>query len=92
MSPTAERQTYFGNTITLSHHGYESVIKPKEGQDLGFKKIISVMTGVFVVFMLLQFVILRNTNNILFKNVTAYAFILIIAALFILLYLNRHRP
>ena len=59
---------------------------------MGYKLIWRIMTGVFVVWMLLQLVILRDTPYPMLKTVLGYAFIFITVVLFILLFLNRYKP
>ena len=59
---------------------------------MGFEKTRRIMTGVVLVFLLLNLVVLRDTADHALKSMMGYAFILIIAVLLVLLYLNRYRP
>lgn len=59
---------------------------------MGYKKTMSIMAGGFATFALLHLVILRNTDNVVLKNVIAYLFILVFATLFVILFINRQKP
>ncbi len=59
---------------------------------MGYRLILRIMTGVVVFWLLLNVLVLRETNYPVLKPVLGYIFILIIVVLFVLLYLNRYRP
>ncbi len=59
---------------------------------IGYQKIFRIMTGVFFVYMVLNFLVLRDTPYPLMKYVLNIAFILTAVVLFVLLLLNRYKP
>lgn len=59
---------------------------------IGYRKIFRIMAGVVIVYIVLNFLVLRNTPYPMLQILLNIVFMISGVVLFILLMLNRYRP